>query len=105
MGVTYGELSGAIKDESLNPVPYAVVQALSGGVIKATTFSDNSGGYTLWVSAAGTYDIRVSAIGSATNTVSGQMVSAASNTIVNLSLVHLPKVAGTVQDTSGSPLA
>ena len=105
LGASYAQFSGIVTDGFSSPVAGAVVQALFGGLIQATTFSDANGQYSLWVSEPGAYDIRVAQIGSATATVPAQTVSTSGNTRVNLTLGKLGSVSGVVVDTSQSPLA
>src|SRR5260370_25091943 len=53
MGANYGKFTGTVTDLGLS-APGAIVQALSGGLISATTVADTSGQHTRWV-PAGTY--------------------------------------------------
>jgi Subtilase family/PA14 domain/Carboxypeptidase regulatory-like domain len=104
LGANYAQFSGTVTDGSSAQVAGAVVQALSGGLIQATAFTDVNGQYSLWVPNPGTYDIRAAAIGSVTNLVPSQTVAAAGNTHVNVSVTRLGSVSGVVRDAANNPV-
>lgn len=56
-------LSGIIKDNLSNPLPYANVFLKSNGVISKLTFSDELGKYKILTIDTGLYELNVSAIG------------------------------------------
>jgi thermitase len=103
MGVAYGKFTGAVTDQGAG-VSGAIVQALSGGLITAVAVADLNGQYTLWV-PGGTYDVRASAIGRITTTVSALTVSAGGTTSANLNLPRLGTIAGSVRDGNLNPVA
>ena len=102
MGVSLGVFTGAVSD-AVAPVAGAVVQALSGGLIAGTALSDSIGLYTLAV-PAGAYDLRASAVARITSVVTGQTVAASGTRTVNLSLVRLGSIAGSVKDNAQNPI-
>jgi thermitase len=99
IGVTYGKFTGAVTDSG-SPVAGAVVEALSGGVIVATAFTDINGQYSLWVASGGTYDLSVSAISKTTTTATAQSVAAAATSTVNLTMAKLGIISGAVRNAS-----
>ena len=103
MGVTYGRFSGSTSDLG-QAAAGIVVQGLSSGLIVATTFTDASGAYTLWV-PGGTYDLRVSAVSRFSATVTGKSVAAGGNTTVNLTIARLGNIVGTVRNGTAQAVA
>ncbi|MCU1337785.1 MAG: alkaline serine protease [Bryobacterales bacterium] len=103
MGVTYGKFTGTVTDQGLG-VAGAIVQALSNGLINAVAVADLAGQYTLWV-PGGTYDLRASAIGRNTTTVSALSVPAGGTTSANVILPRMGTIAGSVRDGNLNPVA
>ena len=85
--ITTGAIAGTITRTSDGaPINGASVEARQGGVVKASTTSAANGNYTLADLQAGSYDVRVSAIGYHTNLQNGVVVTANTTTTVNQSL-------------------
>ncbi|MBZ5677966.1 MAG: S8 family serine peptidase, partial [Acidobacteriia bacterium] len=103
MGLIYGKFIGTVTDQGVG-VAGAIVQGLSAGLITGVAVADQNGQYTLWV-PGGTYDVRVSAIGRVTTTVSALSVGAGGTTSANLTLPHMGTIAGSVRDGSSNPVA
>jgi len=103
MGVTYGKFTGTVTDQGVG-VASAIVQALSAGLITGVAVADQNGQYALWV-PGGTYDVRASAIGRVTTTVSALSVGAGGTTSANLTLPRMGTIAGSVRDGSSNPVA
>ena len=94
--ISPGAIAGTITRTSDGAaVNGALVQALQGGVVKASATSAANGSYTLTNVQVGTYDVRVSAIGYQTATQNGVVVTANATTTVNQSLTAF--AAGDVQ--------
>jgi subtilisin family serine protease len=104
MGVTYGKFTGIVSDQSIG-VPGAIVQAQSGGLIVAAAVTDLNGHYNLWVPASGTFDVRASAVGRNTQTLSSLTLSTGGTTTANLTLTRMGIIAGTVRDGNLNPVA
>ena len=102
LGVSYGKFTGVARDNGI-AVAGAVVQALSGGLVWETTFTDQSGNYNLWV-PGGTYDLRVTGISRAAATVSRRSVAAGGSTAVDLAAARYGWIAGRVTDSTGQPV-
>ncbi|MBZ5728769.1 MAG: S8 family serine peptidase, partial [Acidobacteriia bacterium] len=104
MGLGYGSFTGRVLDAGL-PVAGAIVQALAGGLVQATTVTGAGGAYTLWA-PAGTYDIRASAISKSPGTVPAQAVSIGGTAAVaGLSIAALGTITGMVRDAAANPIA
>ena len=103
LGVTTGEFTGIVSDAGV-PLAGVVVQALSSGLIQATSATDAAGAYSLLV-PPGTHDIRASAMFSVTATISAQSVSANGSTVVNIPMARMGSISGTVVDASNQPIA
>jgi len=104
MGVTYGKFTGIVSDQSVG-VPGAIVQALSGGLIVASAVTDLNGHYNLWVPASGTFDVRASAIGRNTQTLSSLPLTSGGTSTANLTLMRMGVIAGSVRDGNLNPVA
>jgi len=103
MGVTTGEFHGIVSDAGV-PIPGAVVQALSAGLVKAAAVTDSTGAYSLLV-APGTFDLQASLIYGVTTTVTSKSVGANGSVAVNISMAKMGSISGTVSDSIGSPVA
>jgi hypothetical protein len=105
MGVAYGSFTGAVTDRGA-PVPYAIVQASSSGLVTGTAVADANGQYTLWVPAGTGYTLQASQVGSSSTAVGPQSAAAGASTTVNLTLTSLlGTIAGTVLDPTAAPVA
>lgn len=104
MNSTYGQFTGAVNDVA-GPVAGAVVQAISNGLIKATTLTDAGGRYTLWVRNGGTFDLRASAYSHQGSTVASQTVAGSGTASLSFTLSKLKGLSGTVRDGSGNAIA
>ena len=88
-GVTFtvtapGAIAGIITTTSNGvAISGASVEALQAGVVKASTVSVANGSYTLANLDAGTYDVRVTALGYVTRTQDAVVVTANTTTTVN----------------------
>jgi hypothetical protein len=103
MGVTTGEFHGIVSDSGV-PIPGAVVQALSAGLVKAAAVTDSTGAYSLLV-APGTFDLRASLMYGVTTTVTSKSVGANGSVAVNISIAKMGSISGTVSDSSMHPVA
>ncbi len=105
MSTAYGSFSGTVTDQGA-PLAGAIVEALSGGLVIGNAVTDPNGFYTLWVPGGSGYTVEASQIQRTTTTVTGQSVTAGSNTPVNLTLPSmLGTIGGTVTDSSSNPIA
>jgi subtilisin family serine protease len=104
VGGSYARFAGTVTDGG-SPVAGAIVQALSGGLIKATATTDPGGQYTLWLPNGGGYDIRASAVGRQSSTVFGQFAGNGGLTGVNISLPKLGTIFGVVRDGAQRPIS
>ncbi len=91
-GVTFtvntgGSITGTITRASDSaPINGALIEAMQSGVVQGSSSSAANGTYTISSLAAGTYDVRVSAVGYQTVVQTGVVVTAGSSTTVNKSL-------------------
>src|ERR1043165_7847030 len=91
-GVTFtvntgGSITGTITRASDNaPINGALIEAMQSGSVVAFTSSAANGAYTISSLVAGTYDVRVSAVGYQTVVETGVVVTAGNSTTVNKSL-------------------
>jgi hypothetical protein len=91
--ITAGTLSGMVTRASDGSALAGVlVEALQAGVVKGSTTTAANGSYSLSNLTAGTYDVRASATGYATKTVTGQTVVAGATATVDVSLVPQPVI-------------
>ncbi len=100
MASSYGHFSGTVTDGGI-PVPGAVVQALSAGLIVGVTVADPNGAYILWVPGGVTaYTLQASAAGRTSVASAGVSVGVGGNTVANLTLPRMGTIGGTVVDAS-----
>src|SRR5260370_430140 len=92
MGVTTGEFHGIVSDAGV-PIPGAVVQALSAGLVKAAAVTDSTGAYSLVV-APGTLDLQASFIYGGTPTLTSQTVGAYGNVALDISIPKIGSLSG-----------
>lgn len=81
-----GELTGVVKDASGNPVPFANVVILSSERIVTGTTTDFEGYYALKPINAGTYTVKVSAVGYAPQEFTGLVISASQTKMLDVVL-------------------
>lgn len=89
MGQAYASITGAITSFGL-AAPYTIVQGIQNGLILATTVSNASGNYTLWLPGTGVFVVRATTVGHGHN----QMLAATGN-VANIDLNIAPTVTGT----------
>ena len=105
-GVTFTTTSGSIAgtvtraDNGL-PISGALVEALQGGIVKGSANSLGDGTYSIAAMVPGTYDVRASAAGFATQINSGVTVVAGSATTSNLVLPPPGTILGRVTQIDG----
>lgn len=88
---TTGAIAGTIVATSDSaPIGGALVRALQGSVVKASTTSAANGSYTLTNISVGTYDLQVSAAEYQTRTENAVVVTESTTTTVNYSLDPIP---------------
>lgn len=98
-----GTVAGTVRRASDNAtVSGATVQALQNGVIKGTASTNGSGAYTIANLPAGVYDIRASATGYSSATISGNNVAAGTTTTVNILLASAGAIAGKITKSDGT---
>ncbi len=96
MGVNYGRFSGHVYDNGA-AVSGIIVQAISAGLITATTTTDSSGSYQFSV-PAGTYQIQASALSYNAASVTGVSITAGSTKTVDIPITALGTISGVVRD-------
>jgi YD repeat-containing protein len=85
---TVASITGTITRASDSaPINGALIEAMQSGSVVAFTSSAANGSYTISPLTAGTYDVRVSAVGYQTVVELGVVVTAGNSTTVNKSLV------------------
>ena len=101
--VTLGTLAGTITRTSDSaPINGALVEALQAGVVKASATTASNGAYTMSNVIAGTYDVRVSAIGYQTKIQSNVTVTGNTTTTFNQNLDSVaPGDISYIYDESG----
>ncbi len=83
----------------------AIVEGLSAGLVVGNAVTDPNGFYTLWVPGGSGYTVEASQIQRTTTSVTGQNVTAGSNTTVNLTLPSmLGMISGMVTNSSSNPI-
>jgi YD repeat-containing protein len=108
-GVTFtptaGSLTGTVtRADTSAPINGTLVEALQGGIVKASTNSLADGTYTIAGLIPGTYDVRGSAAGFATQINAGVTVAAGPATTSNLVLAQPGTILGHV-DNGATPIA
>ncbi|MGJ5817302.1 S8 family serine peptidase [Paludibaculum fermentans] len=103
LGVSTGVFSGTIREGS-TALRNVVVQALSGGLVRQATVTDANGLYTLTV-IAGTYDLRISAVGRSTQTAAGVAVAGGGVTTTDFDMTALGSISGVVTDNTPGPVS
>jgi thermitase len=103
MGVPYGEFTGVVTYNGVG-VAGAVVEAVSGGLIRGAAVTNASGSYTLSVQP-GTYTLTASAPNYINTASASQSLSANGTVTVSLALSALGDLAGTVTDLNGVGVA
>ena len=91
------QLSGAVRNAQLDPIPLATIGAYADTGLVATTESDSTGAYSMNLPAA-TYEIRATATGYLLEIQADVVVPAGSETVLDLTLGRL--LAG---DTTHAP--
>ncbi|HEX6047587.1 MAG TPA: IPT/TIG domain-containing protein [Pyrinomonadaceae bacterium] len=109
-GVTFtptaGSLAGTVtRADNSAPISGALVEALQGGVVKASTTSLTDGTYAIPGLIPGTYDVRGSAASFATQINSGVNVAAGPATTSNLALSQPGTILGRVTSDGVTPIA
>jgi len=98
-----GTVSGTVAEASDgSPISGALVEALQGGVVKASTASAANGSYSIPGLLAGTYDVQLTAIGYATEIRIGIVLSAGTTTL-NFSLNRTPNQPFAAVAVTGYP--
>ena len=90
---TAGTLSGmiyTIQEEEQVGLEGAQVEVFSDGTLNTTTFSDETGGYTVLGLTAGTYDVVVALEGYETQTAAEVEITAANKTTEDFELIAIP---------------
>ena len=105
-GVTFTTTSGSItgtvtRADNSQAIGGALVEALQGGIVKGSTNSLGDGTYSIAALVPGTYDVRASASGFATQINSGVVVIAGSATTSNLALPPPGTILGRVTQVDG----
>ena len=105
-GVTFTTTAGSVtgtvtRADNSAPISGALVEALQGGIVKGSTNSLGDGTYSIAALVPGTYDIRGSASGFATQINSGVTVVAGSATTSNLALAQPGTILGRVTQIDG----
>jgi len=72
----------------------ALVEALQSGVVRDSDLTDANGGYSIPGLVVGTYDVRASAGGYATQTQAGTSVTSGATTTANFSLSDVAETSG-----------
>ncbi len=103
LGVPTGDLTGSVTSAG-TALSGAVVQAVQSGIVQASAVTDANGQFTLAV-AAGTYDLRASAVGHAAYTQSAQTVAAGGSAFMSLPMLPFGTIRGKVVDDSNAPWA
>ncbi len=103
MGAPAGECHGIVSGNS-GPLPGAVVQALSGGLVQAAAVTDSTGAYSLTVSP-GSFNLSGSLMYGVASTAACNNVTANGSVAVNISMARLGSISGAVMDSSMHPVA
>jgi len=103
LGGVAAQFSGVVTDNG-QPVTGAVVEALSGGLVRAAAVTGPGGVYALYVQP-GTYDLETSMFYHVTTTLSGQSVGPNGNTVLTLSLPAMGTIAGKLTLANGAAAA
>ena len=103
LGGVAAQFSGVVIDKG-QPVTGAVVEALSGGLVRATAVTGPGGVYAVYVQP-GTYDLETSGFYHVTTTLGGQSVGPNGNTVLTLSLPAMGTIAGNVTLANGAAAA
>lgn len=100
--ITAGTLAGAVTRTSDNgPVDGATVEALQAGAVKGTATTAPDGTYTMTNVEAGTYTLRVTAVGCQPATRDGVVVSAGASRTENFLLENVGSLSGKVTEPNG----
>lgn len=102
LGVPTGAFTGSVTSNGA-AIEGAVVQALQAGLVQASAVTDANGQFTLPV-AAGSYDLRSTALGHAAYMVGAQAIAGGGSVFVAMPMLPLGQVTGTVVDADGVPL-
>lgn len=97
LGIATGTVTGTITSGG-QPVPNAVVEALTGGLVEQAAVTNTSGVYTLNV-ATGTHELRASAVGRSTRVTSGVNVTNGGTLTADFDLPALGTISGIVTDS------
>lgn len=102
--ITTGAVSGTItRSSDATALIGALIEALQSGVVKGSTNSGANGGYSIGGLNAGTYDVRVSAIGYVTSSTSGVVISAGGIATANAALSLSPAaITGKITQSDGT---
>lgn len=83
-------------------VPGAIVSAQQGGVALKSTTADSQGKFVLWPIDAGTYELVITAAGSANAVLAGVQVGAGQNIVSRAATPLLPQPSPTFRQVSGT---
>lgn len=100
LGTSTGVFSGTVRDGA-QALRNVVVQALSGGLVRQATVTDANGLYTLTV-IAGTYNLRVSAVGRSTRVFNGAAVAAGATTTTDFNLPAMGSIGGVITNSAAA---